>query len=937
MSARLPRSLPLGRALTISALVLECLWVAPAHGDALTRVKNSTLRFPPDAPRRGYMTAEAFPGLSFANPVCIVSAPGETNRIFILERAGDIQAITNLSSLDKTLFLGLTNVDTSGEGGLLGLAFHPGYSTNGFFYLYYTLTTTSPGGTGFHNRLSRFQVSPDDPNRGRPDSELVLINQFDLADNHNGGALQFGPDGYLYLSLGDGGLGNDELENSQRIDKDFFSAILRIDVDFRPENLTPNPHPAASTNYRIPHDNPFIGATNFNGASVDPAQVRTEFYAVGFRNPWRMSFDGVTGELYCADVGEQQREEIDIVVRGGNYGWNYREGTTGTFREPVPVEAAFIDPILDYKRIGTSGDSTREGNSIIGGFVYRGHRLSQLTGSYIFGDHISGNVWALRWTGTNVLDFRLLTTVSFLSTFGIDPSTGDVLIAELWGTGTIYRLIYSETSSGQPLPETLADTGTFSDVETLAPNPGIFGYDVNVSFWSDTALKSRWFSIPDTNLLINFDGNANWWFPTGTVWIKHFELELTNGVPASRRRLETRFLVRDTAEGLYGVTYRWGDSLTNAAVVPEEGLDESFVIYDGSNIRTQVWHYPGRGECLICHTRQGGLALGFNTAQLNRPFDYHGTTENQLLALSRAGYFDVTPDPQSLPVMAHATNTSFSVEYRVRSYLAANCVQCHQPGGPGRGYWDARFSTPLDQAGITNGNLVNNFGNPLNKVVRPGSIEHSVLFQRIAQLGPAHMPPLATSELNQEAMALLREWITNELAFGTAPVAVDDQILRYLPGGAKSWIAALLSNDFDADNDPVSLFDVSSYSLNGGSLTRDDDWIYYTPPPGFTEDDSFTYTITDGHGRFATGTVNVLFNPEPPASNLSIVSLGDGSYRIRLNGMPRVAYRIEYTDRLDTPAWQLLGIRTANDFGEFEIVDTPVAGSGQRFYHAIYP
>jgi hypothetical protein len=282
-------------------------------------------------------------------------------------------------------------------------------------------------------------------------------------------------------------------------------------------------------------------------------------------------------------------------------------------------------------------------------------------------------------------------------------------------------------------------------------------------------------------------------------------------------------------------------------------------------------------------------------------------------------------------------NDATSVEHRVRSYLGANCVQCHQPGGTARGNWDARFTTPLDLAGIVNGSLVNDFGDPLNTVIRPGSLQHSIMYERIATLGSSHMPPLATSELNQQAMGLLREWITNQLAFTTPPVAVDDQILRYLPDGAKDLIAALLSNDFDPDGDAVSFFDVSSFSLNGGSLTRDQDWIYYTPRAGFTDDDSFTYTITDGHGRFATGTVNVIFNPDPPASKLSIVPLADGSYRIRLNGMPGLSYRIEYTDQLNPPAWQLLGIGTANDFGQFEIVDAPVAGSGQRFYHSIYP
>ncbi len=173
----------------------------------------------------------------------------------------------------------------------------------------------------------------DDPNQADASSEVILIDQYDQDDTHNGGDLHFGPDGYLYVSLGDEGCCNDIHNNSQRIDKDFFSAILRLDVDKRPTSLPANPHPSntnnpsGAINYAIPPDNPFVGATDFNEQPVEPANVRTEFYAVGFRNPWRFSIDPVTGLIYCGDVGESSVEEIDIVRKGGNYGWAYLEGS----------------------------------------------------------------------------------------------------------------------------------------------------------------------------------------------------------------------------------------------------------------------------------------------------------------------------------------------------------------------------------------------------------------------------------------------------------------------------------------------------------------------------------------------------------------------------------------------------------------------------------
>jgi glucose/arabinose dehydrogenase len=728
---------------------------------AAGRVPNTTLRFPPNPPSFGYTTTNAFGNLAFSRPVGLIRPPGESNRLFVAEQQGRIAVITNLASPTRTVFLDLTDrvLYDSSEEGLLALAFHPGYATNRYFYVWYS------GRSPSMDRLSRFETDPSNPARGLPGSEVVLINQPDGAPNHNGGELLFGTDGYLYLSLGDEGH-SVFMDNYQRIDRDFFSGIIRIDVDKRPDSLPPNPHPANTNNaqgtfnYAVPADNPFVGATTFNGLPVNSANVRTEFWAVGLRNPWRMSFDEVTGLLYCADVGQSSREEVNIIIKGGNYGWPYREGflVYGGFGQP-PAGFRPLAPIVDYTR----GSGTNQGNSVTGGFVYRGTRYSDLYGAYIFADYVSGNIWMLRYdtnssTGTPAM-VRIATRAG-ISSFAEDPSTGDILMAGHYDN-RILRLVRSGV--GQAFPPALSDTGAFSSPADLTPNPGILPYDINVPFWSDHAVKTRWFSLPNTNLVLEFSPTNSWSSPTGTVWIKHFDLQLTNGAPESARRVETRFLVRNE-NGAYGVTYRWNSS-TNATLVPEDGLDESFVITDGSAIRTQVWHYPARAECLRCHTPQAGFALGFSTRQLNRDGNFETGVENQLLALNRLGYFDVSvSQPETLPALAHATNVAASLETRVRSYLDANCVQCHQPGGAGQGLWDARFITPLPNAGIIDGLLVDNLGDPNNRVVRPGSLSNSVMYTRIASFGSGHMPPLATSELNLEAIALLSRWITNDLA-----------------------------------------------------------------------------------------------------------------------------------------------------------------------------
>jgi glucose/arabinose dehydrogenase/mono/diheme cytochrome c family protein len=778
------RILGVGLCLVVIMMNTVAAWASP-----LERVANSTLNMPAAPPVYGYQFTNAFPGATFINPMAIVSAPGDTNRLYIVERAGRIAVITNLAAPNRSIYLDISSkVVTTNDCALSGMAFHPGFATNGYFYVFYTGTdtTTAPDGTNrLHDILARYTAGSATTNSVPAATEQKLIRQRDRSGDHNAGDIHFGPDGYLYLALGDEGspnaIGYDYWTNSQSIDKNFFSGIVRLDVDQKPGNLTPNPHPAVvAGTYKIPADNPFVGATSFNGLVVNPATVRTEFWAVGMRNPFRFSFDDLTGLLYVADVGQSAFEEVNLVSKGGNYGWSFREGAHPTPGSPFPRTIPpgftnYIDPIFEY----AWGTAATQGKSITGGLVYRGNRLSQLYGYYVFADYIINRVRVFKYDGTNVTDFQNIATLNSVVGFGTDPRNGDILAANI-ANGTIYRLAYDSTVTGTPLPPTLADTGAFTNLATLAPAPGVVAYDVNVPFWSDNAIKSRWFSLPDTNLTVAFSPADNWSFPTGTVWVKHFDLELTNGVPASAKRLETRLIVKNSG-GVYGVTYRWGDSTTNATLVGEEGLDEPFIIRDsgGGVVRTQTWHYPGRMECLTCHTPAGGWALGFNTPQLNRDHAYGGAVINQIQALNDAGYFsNRVSGVGSMLALASATNTSASIEFRVRSYLTANCVPCHQPGGVAlqQANWDARITTPLSAANIVDGPLAKNFGNPTNRVVTLRSLTNSVMYSRVANLDDNHMPPLATSLVNIEAVQLLAEWIT-------VPPTINLVNARVLPGG----------------------------------------------------------------------------------------------------------------------------------------------------------
>jgi glucose/arabinose dehydrogenase len=327
----------------------------------------------------------------------------------------------------------------NGEAGLLGLAFHPQYAANGIFYLFYTGQATN-GTTGLHDILARFQVSAGDPNQGDTNSEVRLIAMFDTQLNHNAGDIHFGPDGYLYVPFGDEGGGNDSENNSQQINKDFYSAISRIDVDQRPGNLAPNPHPAIVTpvSYSIPADNPFIGATNFNGLTVNSNQVRTEFWAVGFRNPWRTTYDAASNTWYVADVGQGLLEEVNIMQKGGNYGWAYREGTApGPKAASAPPGFVSIDPIAEYGH--TNGRI-----AIVGGLVYHGNRFPEFGGIYFYGDYGSGEVFTLRYDGVSASSLQRLFADPGISCFGVDPRNGDVLYADLQsGNNSVIKRIVS--------------------------------------------------------------------------------------------------------------------------------------------------------------------------------------------------------------------------------------------------------------------------------------------------------------------------------------------------------------------------------------------------------------------------------------------------------------------------------------------------------------
>jgi hypothetical protein len=357
----------------------------------------------------------AFPKLNFEQPVDIQKAEDESNRLFVLEQKGIISVFPNSSDVStKNVFLDISSkVISGGELGLLGLAFHPEYKKNGYFYIDYT--TDNPRRTV----ISRFKVGASDPNKADPNSEVILLEVNQPYANHNGGQISFGPDGYLYISFGDGGSAGDPQNNAQNL-KSFLGKILRIDVNKNdPEK-----------NYSIPENNPFKGNTS---------GYYEEIFAYGLRNAWRFSFDSQTEQLWAADVGQNAWEEIDLIEPGGNYGWRCYEGGHN-YNSTGCNSINYILPIWEY------GHNSNGGFSITGGYVYRGSTASEIYGKYVYADYVSGRIWSLEKSGSSYRNSLLFSTSHAISTFGRDEK-GELYFAS-YALGTILKF------SGSPSTET---------------------------------------------------------------------------------------------------------------------------------------------------------------------------------------------------------------------------------------------------------------------------------------------------------------------------------------------------------------------------------------------------------------------------------------------------------------------------------------------------
>ncbi len=439
----------------------------------MTRIIYTLLLFLLSASASVAQTAleNAFPALSFNRPVDLQHAGDGSNRLFVVEQAGKIHVFRNDPAVaNASVFLDITARvnDEGNEEGLLGLAFHPSYENNGYFYVNYT--ASSPRRTV----ISRFQVSTSDPDVANPESETVILEFDQPYSNHNGGQIVFGPDGYLYIGTGDGGSGGDPQNNAQNRSR-LLGKMLRIDID----NTSPG------NAYAIPGDNPYVDNT---------AGFREEIWAYGLRNPWRFSFDPVTGRLWAGDVGQNRFEEIDIIEKGKNYGWRVMEGFV-CFNPSSGCDQTGIEkPVVTYGR--------SLGISVTGGHLYRGKSVPELAGLYLYADFGSGNLWTLHYVSpdqaTNAL---LLPTGQNISSFGIDEANETYLCT--FG-GEILRFKPSVTGlEALPLPSAPA-------IEDIHPQPAVLSKHTSLQLRfglpAVTTIKVQLYDTLGREIMIIADG-----------------------------------------------------------------------------------------------------------------------------------------------------------------------------------------------------------------------------------------------------------------------------------------------------------------------------------------------------------------------------------------------------------------------------------------------
>ncbi len=725
-----------------------------------------------------YRATRAYPDLKLEWPVDVQVEPG-SKRFLVIEEQGPYGPTKLMRTTDASNHTELEMLFET-KGVAYNILFHPKFLENGFMYV------GSNGKTGsdpHKSRIVRHTLSRTAPYElvGEP----LTVIEWD-SHGHNGAAATFGSDGMMYVTSGDGTSDSDAKITGQDLTK-MLAKVMRIDVD----------HPAHGKNYSIPHDNPFVSVAN----------AVHETWAYGLRNPWRITTDVKTGQLWVGNNGQDMWEQVYLIERGANYGWSVFEGGHPFYSKRQLGPTPHVLPTVDHPH--------SEARSLTGGVVYYGSKLPELQGAYIYGDYSTGKIWGIKHDGKSTLWNRELADTPFqISAIAIDHD-GELIVVDHRGDkqGGLYHLEPSAAQAApSPFPRLLSETGLFDEVSGHRVAEGLIPYSVNAPFWSDGAIKSRFIALPKDGQ-IEIPDQWAWQFPEKTAIVKSFALEMVADDPASKRWIETRLLIKEQGEWV-GYSYAWNEDQSDAKLVDATGYDQDFPILSSSGIRSQSWHYPSRTECMVCHTRASGYLLGLTTVQMNREHEYgpdsKGTSIkfNQLEALENMGVLKtnwVSHAQESLRADLEATgkakdeieahinqlvvsdgqrkvltnsmmgkrgsenlklvdpyDASAELEQRAKSFLHSNCAYCHIEAGGGNAKMNLSYYASLAQMNIVDVEPNHHhFEKAQAKLIAPGSVERSVLLHRVGIRGPGQMPQLATNRVDEKALEMLKEWVSS--------------------------------------------------------------------------------------------------------------------------------------------------------------------------------
>ncbi|WP_179019675.1 PQQ-dependent sugar dehydrogenase [Winogradskyella forsetii] len=771
----------------------------------------------------------AFPHLDFFYPITFNMVPNQETVVL-----GQLNGVIFSFDNDETTTTKNTLLDLSDEvglvsdGGFLGLTIHPEFDapTNpkNYFYIYYATKNgcgqNLPGfnqytgqGCNYSDNeyqgnfliLERFEVDPTTMTVVTNSRTTILRSKM-YGTTHYGGGLEFGNDGFLYLTTGEMG----SWSRAQNITNNLAGGVLRLDVDKRGGSISHPPirkkpsapilnplYNASNSNcpeylageisgeeYFIPNDNPFSDSTpgsttslygQLNLTTPDPNDVYQvgdfyeEYYAIGLRNPFRMTKDRLTGTFYIGDVGLDSQEEIDILRSGANYGWPEHEGV---------IDGPGCDPngglFNDMSHQGPmTAFTSSNANSITGGFVYRGTGIPELYGKYLCADYGSGDeIFSVDISTGDYIEIATLTNVI---SFGED-NDGELFLLTLDSSGPIYKLIDDDVNDGGTAPLLLSETGVFSSLSTLEPIDGFVPYELYEPFWSDGALKKRWIGVPNNDGVhsgsseqIKYSEYGDWEFPVGTVIIKQFDLQVDDSDPSITKKIETRFSIMGNDGKMYFLSYNWNDAQTDA-VLQVSTFDEPVdIATTGGGTRTQIWHFPANSECIDCHNDSNNGVLGLKARYLNTDYDYsnydsNGQVGNQLVTLSHIGVIDESITDIDTPgILANKSlqDPNATLDEKARSYLDLNCAYCHRHDNDNRAEFDLRIFNSLEATELLTSTILNPLGiDPNEKIVYAGDASKSILYHRMNSVNPAiMMPPLAKSIIDQPAVDLIDAWI----------------------------------------------------------------------------------------------------------------------------------------------------------------------------------